>query len=83
MLLKGFLSDEGLDLKVTHMSGISIMYHSHIHMQWELYFCPENISQCSVINGESYTYKYPCAILTSPYSVHSMSCLETEGADFE
>ena len=83
MHVKGFLSDEGFDLRVTHMFGISVMHHAHIHMQWELYFCPENISQNAVINGESYVYKHPCAILTTPYSVHSMSCLETEGTDFE
>ena len=83
MLSKGFLSDEGSELKITHFYGISVMHHSHIHMQWELYFCPENISQRAVINGEAYTYKYPCAILTTPYSVHSMSCLETEGTNYE
>lgn len=83
MLSKGFLSDKGSELKITHTYGISVMHHSHIHMQWELYFCPENISQSAVINGESYVYKHPCAILTTPYSVHSMSCMETEGTDFE
>lgn len=83
MLSRGFLSGSDIELKLTHMHGISVMHSAHIHVQWELYFCPENIVQRSVINGEEYTYKYPCAILTSPYSVHSMSCLETENTDYE
>ena len=83
MLTKGFLIDYGTEFRITHMRGIAVMHHAHIHMQWELYFCPEDISQCAVINGETYTYKHPCAILTTPYSVHSMSCLELDGTDFE
>lgn len=83
MLSRGFLSGSDVELKLTHMHGIAVMHNAHIHTQWELYFCPENIMQSSVINGEEYIYKYPCAILTSPYSVHSMSCLETENTDYE
>ena len=83
MLYEGYLSEERADFSVVRMNGIAVMHHAHIHPHWELYFCPDNISQSSVINGEVYTYKYPCAVLVSPYSVHSMSCLESEGTDYE
>lgn len=72
----GFLSSEGVNLKIDHFSKPSIMRNTHVHSQYELYFCPENIHQTSVINGVMYSYKYPCAILSTPYTVHSMSCHE-------
>ena len=73
----GFLSENGANLRIDHFTGPSVMRNTHVHGQYELYFCPENITQESVINGVGYTYKYPCAILSTPYTVHSMSCDET------
>lgn len=72
----GFLSVEGVNLRIDHFNKPLIMHNTHVHSQYELYFCPEDISQTSVINGVEYTYKYPCAILSTPYTVHSMSCHE-------
>ena len=80
---KGFLSDYGNKIKIEHSSGISVMYNTHLHPQYELYFCPDNIEQESVINGQKYRYCYPCAILSRPYTVHSMSCMEKSGTRFE
>ena len=75
----GFFSVEGENLRVDHFSAPSVMHNTHVHSQYELYFCPDDITQTSVINGVGYSYKYPCAILSTPYTVHSMSC----GSDAE
>ena len=50
------------------------MHHSHIHPYYEIYFCTEGIAQSSVINGVEYVYDHPCVIISSPYTIHSMSC---------
>lgn len=50
------------------------MKHTHAHPQYELYLCTDNVRQKSVINGMEYVYQYPCAILSTPYTIHSMSC---------
>ena len=81
--MKILLSNIGEDLNFSPMMGISVMPTPHVHAKYELYFCPENIRQKSVINGVEYEYKFPCAILSHPYTVHSMSCLETENTEFE
>lgn len=80
---KGFVSDLGMELQITHMIGASVMHYSHLHPQWELYFCPESIEQSAVISGVRYTFRHPCAILSKPYTVHSMSCTESGYATFE
>ncbi len=72
----GFLSDNSINMKIEHNKNLSVMKNTHIHSQYEIYFCPEHISQISVINGVKYSYKYPCVILSTPYTVHSMSCGE-------
>ena len=76
----GFLSSDGLNLKIDHYVQPSVMRNTHVHSLYELYFCPEDIVQESVINGVRYSYKYPCAILSTPYTVHSMSCGEGESS---
>ena len=50
------------------------MLFSHTHPQYELYFCAEGVRQKSVVNGVEYNYCYPCVIISSPFTVHSMSC---------
>jgi AraC-like DNA-binding protein len=55
----------------------------HIHSHYEVYFCPGNVIQRSVINGVEYDYKYPCAIISKPYTIHSMSCLESGAVDYD
>ena len=78
----GFLSDYGDNLKIYHYTEPSVMRNTHVHHQYELYFCPDDIEQKSVVNGVEYSYKYPCVILSTPYTVHSMSCnSDAEGYD--
>ena len=79
----GFLDNVGPDLIVHKFSGYSVMDYSHVHPQYEIYFCTENIAQRSVINGVEYKYKFPCVIISKPYSIHSMSCMEHTDGDFE
>ncbi len=49
------------------------MAYSHVHPNFELYFCPSQLRQRSVINGTEYLYSFPCVILSAPYTIHSMS----------
>ena len=78
---KGFLCDASEKISIAYSSGFSVMTHSHIHSQWELYFCPDRVGQSSVINGVRYEYCFPCAILSRPYTIHSMSCAEDISTD--
>lgn len=77
----GFLCDENVKMKIMYFSGFSVMTHAHVHSQWELYFCPDRVWQSSVINGVSYDYRFPCAILSRPYTIHSMSCAEERSSN--
>ncbi len=79
----GFLTDFDTKFRMEHFVGISVMRYAHVHSQYELYFCTENVKQKSVINGVEYEYKYPCAILSPPYTVHSMSCEDPCAMDFD
>lgn len=79
----GFLSDIGTNLKLEHWVSTSVMKHTHVHPQYELYFCSDDISQTSVINGVRYEYHYPCAILSTPFTVHSMSSTDPAAVRFE
>lgn len=81
--MSGFLSDMGMDLVIDHFTGLSVMPYTHTHPQYELYFCPENVEQNSVINGMEYVYRYPCAILSTPYTVHSMSCVDPTAKSYD
>ena len=74
--MKGFLLDMGKDLVVEHYQTPSVMHHTHVHPQYELYFCPSAIEQTSVINGMKHRCCSPCVILSTPYTIHSMSCEE-------
>ncbi len=71
--MKGFLTDYGNQLRVDYATRASTMHHTHVHVQYELYFCVENVEQNSVINGVEYSYHHPCVIFSPPYTVHSMS----------
>ncbi len=64
------------ELHAQFMSGIFIMHTPHIHQTYEMYFCPDNIEQNFVICGVEYKHFGPCAILSKPYTIHSMSCTE-------
>ena len=65
------------------MSNVATMDHSHVHPQYELFFCTEEVSQKSVINGVEYRYKYPCVIISTPYTVHSNSCADQNAESFD
>ena len=72
--MDGFLTDNGTQLTMEHFYRRSVMRHTHTHPQYELYFCPQKVTQVSIINGVKYEYNYPCVILSAPFTVHSMSC---------
>ena len=78
----GLFSDKGEEIVIQPRSGIRIMRAPHIHSLYELYFCPEDIPQHSVICGMEYDHAYPTAILSKPYTIHSMSCLEDCKTDY-
>jgi len=54
------------------------MLYAHAHPKFELYFCAEPTKQRSVINGNVYTYDFPCVIISAPYTIHSMSSVDSE-----
>ncbi len=68
-----FFFDMGESLRMEYMTDPHKMRHWHVHPQYEMYFCPQGISQCSLVNGQEFVYDYPCVILSAPYSIHSMS----------
>ena len=75
--------DPMVDIAICHYIDKLNMYSSHIHPQYELYFCPEDIEQLSIVNGVEYRYKYPCVIISSPYTIHSMSYLDDRTENWE
>ena len=77
-----FLITDYGDLTMQHMTGIAIMHAPHIHSSYELYFCPDDITQRSVICGIEYEHSYPSVIIARPYTIHSMSCLEDCETDY-
>ena len=83
MRMNTFLADNLCDIEFIHWTNISEMSFSHTHPQFEIYFCSDNVEQRSVINGVEYTYKYPCVIISSPYTVHAMSCAAKDAKRYE
>lgn len=77
MPFKDLLMPEEIEYKY-YLSKNSEMLFSHVHSKFELYFCAERTKQHSVINGRDYYYDYPCVIISSPYTIHSMSSVDTE-----
>ena len=73
---------DGTDIKFDYYCGKNIMRAPHIHSCYELYFCPENIAQRSVICGIEYEHRFPSAIISKPYTMHSMSCIDDGPTDF-
>ena len=69
-----FLVDVSSKSNIYHYTKKSVMKYTHAHPQYELYLCTDNVRQKSVINGMEYVYHYPCAIFSTPYTIHSMSC---------
>lgn len=77
------LMDVGINIEYCHYTHKSKMHHSHTHPHYELYFCTENVQQLSIVNGVEYEYKHPCVILSSPYTVHSMSCEDHDSDSYD
>jgi len=73
---------EGYNIRADFYRGKSVMHTPHIHSYYELYFCPENIAQRSVICGIEYEHKFPSAIISKPHTIHSMSCVDDGPTDF-
>ncbi len=71
--MQAILTNEADGIGLTYHTTHSVMRYSHIHPLFELYFCPDNIRQRVVVNGVEYTYHHPCVIISSPYTIHSMS----------
>ncbi len=78
-----FLSDSGEFIRYEYNTKPSVMRNTHIHPQYEIYFCPESVEQVSVINGVEYIYTCWAVILSAPYTVHSMSCSDDNKNSFE
>ncbi len=64
------------EITLMHWTNYAQMKYTHTHSQYELYFCADDSKQHAVINGVEYRYKYPCVIISSPYTVHAMSCVD-------
>lgn len=71
-----FLCDMGERIYTEYMTNPAVMRYSHVHPQYELYFCPHGIPQSLVINGREMICHEPCVILSAPYTIHAMSPLE-------
>ena len=81
--MNAFLADNLCDISLHHWTYFSEMPYSHTHPQFEIYFCSDSVEQKSVINGAEYSYKYPCVIISSPYTVHAMSCANSDATRYE
>lgn len=81
--MNAFLADNLCEISLHHWTNFSEMAFSHTHPQFEIYFCSDNVEQKSVINGAEYSYKYPCVIISSPYTVHAMSCADRNAKQYE
>lgn len=79
---RGLLTNYGEKLFAKLKTGVQIMREPHIHTGYEIYFCPENITQHSVICGLEYEHSYPSVIISKPYTLHSMSCLPDCKTDY-
>ena len=81
--MSGFLVDEENEIKMFHVSHVSVMNHSHVHPQYELFFCSEAVEQKAVINGVEYKFSHPCVIISTPYTVHANSCEDPDAQTFD
>lgn len=81
--MNGFLADNLCDIGLHHWTDCSVMNYTHTHPQFEMYFCSDNVAQKSIINGVEYRYEYPCVIISSPYTVHAMSCDDSYAERYE
>lgn len=72
----GFYDDIGIvgnEVVLFYWHECSEMHYSHIHPQYEVYFCVDDVEQKAIINGAEYRFKHPCVIISTPYTIHSAS----------
>ena len=81
--MAGFLVDEDNEIKMFHVTHVAVMNHSHVHPQYELFFCSEDVAQKAVINGVEYYFSHPCVIISTPYTVHANSCEDPDAETFD
>lgn len=81
--MSGFLVDEDNVIKMFHVTNVSVMNHSHVHPQYELFFCSEDVTQKAVVNGVEYVFSHPCVIISTPYTIHANSCEDPEAETFD
>ena len=77
-----FLEDWGRGTKLVEFNGKYRMWYTHVHPHFELCFCYDDIKQISIVNGVEYVYKYPSVILSSPFTLHSMSSVDEDTNKF-
>ena len=75
--------DSGKDLKFEYYDSPFVMPFAHIHPRYEFYFCTKRVEQLSVVNGVEHRYKHPAVILSAPYTLHSMSCIDAGAEKYE
>ena len=73
-----FLNDKGIWPYSQYKEEPYVMHFLHLHPQYEIYFCPQNIEQRLVLNGKEYLHNGPCVIISPPFSIHSMSSVSSE-----
>ena len=84
IILFSILHDESTeDIFFTHRTDVHIMKYPHTHTKYELYFCSSDIPQKQIINGAEYKCDQPCIVISSPYTVHSMSPSSANVEEFE
>ena len=79
----GLFTDIEGDIKIVKKISAQIMHSPHTHSCYELYFCAKAVPQRSVICGTEYEYSYPSAIISKPYTLHSMSSSYGYSGDYK
>ena len=57
--------------------------HHDYHPHFELYVRRTPLAQEITLNGSSLRVDTPCAVLTAPFSIHTMSTVDEDSAEFE
>lgn len=50
-----------------------VMSTTHVHSVYELYFNPTSTPHHCIVSGNDYVFDHPAAILTKPYTIHSVA----------
>ncbi len=73
-----FFDDWGEKMVYLYQSSScgATMPTNHLHPHYEIYFCPHPIAQKIIVNAQEYYLNEPNVVISSPYTLHSMSSLE-------